>query len=87
MGSNNLTKLFNQYGLRNKILQAYVKDEGSNLNTMMIVLKSVVKCKVLGLDEIFQGFHFGHAFSKACQYATINKKNCRNFKFVPIRST
>jgi hypothetical protein len=35
--ANNLTKLLNQYGLRNKIMQAYVKDEGSNLNTMIIV--------------------------------------------------
>jgi len=32
---NNLTKLFDQYGLKNKII-AYVKDEGSNLNTMII---------------------------------------------------
>jgi len=36
--ANNLTKLFNQYGLKNKIIQAYVKDEGSNLNTVTIVL-------------------------------------------------
>jgi hypothetical protein len=47
-----LTKLFNQYGLRNKII-AYVKDEGSNLNTMTITLKSIVKCEVLGIDESF----------------------------------
>ncbi len=33
---NNLTKLFDQYELRNKII-AYLKDEGSNLNTMAIV--------------------------------------------------
>jgi len=33
---NNLTKLLDQYELRNKII-AYVKDEGSNLNTMAIV--------------------------------------------------
>jgi hypothetical protein len=33
--ANNSTKLFDQYGLRNKII-AYVKDEGSNLNTMTI---------------------------------------------------
>ncbi len=51
--ANNLTKLFNQYGSRNKIMQAYVKDEGSSWNTMIITLKSVVKCEVLGLDEIF----------------------------------
>jgi len=36
--ANNLIKLLDQYGLRNKII-AYVKDEGSNLNTMTIVMK------------------------------------------------
>ncbi len=50
--SNNLTKLFDQYGLRNKMV-VYVKDEGSNLNTMTIALKSIIKCEVLGLDENF----------------------------------
>jgi hypothetical protein len=50
--SNNSTKLFDQYGLRNKII-AYVKGEGSNLNNMMIALKSFVKCEVLNLDESF----------------------------------
>jgi hypothetical protein len=44
--------LFDQYGLRNKII-VYVKDEGSNLNTMTIALKYVVKCEVFGLDEYF----------------------------------
>ncbi len=47
-----LIKLFNQYGLKNKII-AYVKDEGSNLNTMIITLKSIVNCEVLGIDESF----------------------------------
>jgi hypothetical protein len=50
--ANNLTKLFDQYGLRNKII-AYVKDEDSNLNTMTIDLKFVVKCEVFNLDESF----------------------------------
>ncbi len=45
--ANNLTKLLDQYGLRNKII-AYVKDEGSNLITMIVVLKFVMKC-----DESF----------------------------------
>ncbi len=62
--ANNLTKLFDQYGLRNKII-AYVKDEGSNLNTMTIILKFVLKCEVFNLDESFQGAYFGHLFSKA----------------------
>jgi hypothetical protein len=43
-----------------------VKDEGSNLTTMMIAFKSIIKCKVLGLDESFQGTNFGHIFFKAC---------------------
>jgi hypothetical protein len=81
--TNNLTKLFDQYGLRNKII-AYVKDEGSNLNTMIIIQNFVVKCEVLGLDEIFQGACFGHVFFKAYQYVTIDKKICKNFKFVSI---
>ncbi len=34
---------------------AYVKDEGSNLNTMIIAIKFIVKCEVLSLDESFQG--------------------------------
>ncbi len=52
MLTNNLTIFFDQYGLRNKII-AYVKDEGSNLNTMTIALKSIVKCEVLGLEFFF----------------------------------
>jgi hypothetical protein len=36
--TTNLTKLFDQYGLRNKDI-AYVKDEGSNLIVMTITLK------------------------------------------------
>ncbi len=53
---NNLTKLLDQYGLRNKII-AYVKDEGSNLNTMTIALKFVMKC-----DESFETLCFVHFF-------------------------
>ncbi len=34
----------------NKIL-AYVKDEGSNLNVMTIILQSIVSYECLGLDE------------------------------------
>jgi hypothetical protein len=54
---------------------------------MTIVLKFVVKCEVFGLDESFQGACFGHACSKACQYAITGEKVCRNLKFVSIKST
>jgi len=48
----NLIDLLDAYGLRNKSI-AYVKDEGSNLNTLTNALKFVVKCETLGLEEIF----------------------------------
>jgi len=71
----NLTKLLNKYALRKKII-AYVKDERSNLNAMTIALKVVVKYEPFSLKESFQGACFGHAFSKACQYGTVEKKRC-----------
>ncbi len=52
---------------------------------MTSALKFVIKCEVLSLDESFQGVCFGHAFSKACQYATTKEKVCKNFKFVLIK--
>jgi hypothetical protein len=78
---NNLTELLNAYGLKNKII-AYVKDEGSKLNKLTNVLKSIVKCATLGLEESFQGTYFGHVFSKTCQYATTDDKVCKNLKYV-----
>jgi hypothetical protein len=60
--------------VRNKII-TYVKHEGSNLNTLTNVLNFVVKCENFGLEESFQGTCFGHIFSKACQYATIDERS------------
>jgi hypothetical protein len=34
-----------------KKIIVYVKDEGSNLNTMIVALKSVISCDVLGLAK------------------------------------
>ncbi len=62
-----------------------MKDEGSHWNTLTNVLKSVVKCETLGLEESFQGTYFGHVFSKACQYAIIDDKICKNLKYVSIK--
>jgi len=39
----------------------------------------------LGLEESFQGTCFGHAFSKASQYNTMEEKVCKNLKFVSIK--
>jgi hypothetical protein len=80
----NLIKLLDNYALRKKII-VYVKDEGSNLNTMITTLKSIVSCDVLGLEEIFQGIYFGHAFSKAYQYVTIEELFCKDLRYVSIK--
>jgi hypothetical protein len=53
--------LLDAYGLRNKII-IYVKDEGSNLNTLTNALKFVVKCETLSLEENFWESSFGHVF-------------------------
>ncbi len=55
--------LLDSYELKKKII-AYLKYEGENLDSMTIVLKSIVNCEILGLEESFNGTCFGHAFSK-----------------------
>jgi len=62
------------------------KNKGFNLNIKIIVLKSVVSCDILGLEESYQGTCFGHAFSKAYQYAMIDEFFCKNFTYVYIKN-
>jgi hypothetical protein len=62
----------------------YVKDETSNLNTMITTIKPNVSYDMLGLEESFQGACFRHAFSKACQYVTIEEKVCKDLQYVLI---
>jgi hypothetical protein len=52
---------------------------------MAFPLKYVVSCETLGLQKSF-GIYFGHAFSKACQYATIDEKMCKNLRYVFIKA-
>jgi hypothetical protein len=49
----NLIKLLDIYELRKKIV-AYVKDEGSNLNTMIIAPKLVISCNVLVWKKVYR---------------------------------
>jgi hypothetical protein len=70
--------------LRKKIV-TYVRDEGFYVNTMIISLKSIVSCNVLGLKESFQGTCFDHAFSKMCEYATTYEKVCKGLRYVSIK--
>jgi hypothetical protein len=82
--AKSLTKLLDKYGLRKKII-VYVKDEGSKFNEMIGALKFVVNCESLGIEERFQATCFGHAFSKACQYGSVEKKVYNNLKYFSIK--
>jgi hypothetical protein len=62
----------------------YVKNEGSNLNTVTSALKSIMKCEALDLKESFQGTYFEHVFFKSCQYVINNEKVYKGFKYVFI---
>ncbi len=53
-----------------------MKDERLNLNTMIIILKSIViSCETLNVVESFQSTYFWHTYSKVDQYANYWRKN------------
>jgi hypothetical protein len=57
------------------------------MNTMTIVLKSIINYGTLGMGKCFQVTCFKHAFFKVFQYATTKKKMCKGLKYVSIKST
>jgi hypothetical protein len=73
--ANQVKVLLNSFGLFDKVI-TYVKDEGSKLNTLTNALTNVVYYSPLPLACPFVGSCFGHAMSKATQYATNNSKVC-----------
>ncbi len=60
--AKSLIELLDKYGLMKKII-VYVKNEGYDFNAMTSVLKSIVNCKSLGIEESFYGTCFGHVKS------------------------
>jgi hypothetical protein len=52
----------------------FVKDEGNNLTSMAITLCSIVDCRPLKLQRVYERACFSHIMSKACQYATNDEK-------------
>jgi hypothetical protein len=68
-----------------KNILVYVKDEGSYLNTMTTIYKSIVNCETLSMVEKVKGTCFVYAFFKACQDVTPKEKVCRGFKYISIK--
>jgi hypothetical protein len=58
-----------------------LKNKGFNLNTMIVIWKTIISCDILGLEENYWGT-FGHAFSKAYQYVTINENIYKDLTYV-----
>ncbi len=76
--------MLDSFGLLDKVI-VYVKDKGSNLNTLTNALTSVVSCSPLQLACPFVGSCFGHAMSKATQYAIDDTKVCAGFFEVSLK--
>jgi hypothetical protein len=62
-----------------------MKDEGTNLFIMTNVFKQIVSFEKLVILALFEGVCFGHALSKACQYATFNEKVILGLQLVNIK--
>jgi len=82
--AKDLIKLLGKYDLTKKIM-AYVKNEGSNLNTMTTTVKYIISCDVLGLIESSHNSYFGHAFFKACQHASTDENVYKGLKYVFVK--
>jgi hypothetical protein len=61
--TNQVEVLLNTFGLLAKVI-VYVKDERSNLSTLINALTSVISCSPFQLPCPFLGSCFGHAMSK-----------------------
>ncbi len=81
-----LQKTLDRFLLTQKIL-AFVKDEGSNLQTCVSALTSIVSCNNLGLLKPYDGIYFGYAMSKVCEYVTINEKMFFGLSLASIKVT
>jgi hypothetical protein len=67
-----LHTLFEEYKLTNKIIY-YVEDESTNMSIMTNLLKQIVSYEKLKILAPFKNVCFGHALSKACQYAIFDE--------------
>ncbi len=66
---------------------AFVKNEGTNLATMVITLHSIVDCEPLNNFRVYEGTSFGHVMFKAYQYATNDDKVFVRLQHVSVKDT
>jgi hypothetical protein len=91
--ANQVKILLYIFGLFDKII-VYVKDKRSNISTLTSTLTNVVTYYPFHeedqlfdqLSSPFLGSCFGHAMSKACQYAFNDSKVCVGFSKVSLKN-
>jgi hypothetical protein len=72
--------LLDIFGILHRVI-AFVKEEGTNLSTLVTILHSIINCEPLKIHRVYEGTCFGHVMSKAYQYATNDE-----FSFVGLRN-
>jgi hypothetical protein len=82
--ANHVKSLLDSFGLLDKVIE-YVKDERSNLNTLIFALTSIVSCFTLQQACPFVGSCFGHAMSKVAQYVTNDNNVYAGFLEVSLK--
>jgi len=81
-----LYSLFEKYDIMHCMI-AFVKDEGNNLMFMATTLCSIVACRPLKLQWVYEGMCLGHIISKAYQYAINGEKVIASLKYVSVKAT
>jgi len=83
----------NQVKILLYIYIVHVKDKRSNISTLTSTLTNVVTYYPFHQDQLldqlsspFVGSCFGHAMSKACQYAFYDSKVCVGFSKVSLKN-
>jgi len=68
-----LCSLLEKYDLMHHMIK-FVKNKGINLISMATTLCFVVDCRLLKLQQVYEGTCFSHIMSKACQYGNNDEK-------------
>jgi hypothetical protein len=76
--------LLEKFGLIHHVL-FFVKDEGNNLGSMAMTLKSIVECEPLKMLRMYENTCFGYVMLKACQYATNDDKVLIGLTLVSVK--
>ncbi len=61
------------------------EDKGTNFVNMTVAFKLVISCEALNLPQPFNGTYFGHAMSKAVQYATNDDKIFKDLASINVK--